>query len=173
MNFVEAISSCFRNYANFSGRAVRSEYWYWYLFVAIVLIVFGAIDQSLYPAPLEMGPFSYVTMAVVLALILPSLAVSVRRLHDIDRTGWWVLIAVTGTDPQLALAVAAGACNRSEPSMQRGPDLSKAVRTRRAWQACPVDQDKRADASNLAPVCASFRFCEVTTAAKLTADDCR
>jgi uncharacterized membrane protein YhaH (DUF805 family) len=84
-----------RNYANFSGRAVRPEYWYWYLFVAIVLIVFGAIDQSLYPAPLEMGPFSYVATAVVLALILPSLAVSVRRLHDIDRTGWWVLIAAT------------------------------------------------------------------------------
>ena len=37
MNFVEAIRSCFRNYANFSGRAVRSEYWYWYLFVAIVV----------------------------------------------------------------------------------------------------------------------------------------
>jgi uncharacterized membrane protein YhaH (DUF805 family) len=85
MNFLEAISSCFRNYADFSGRAVRSEYWYWYLFVAIVLIVFGAI----------MGPSSYVTMAVVVALILPSLAVSVRRLHDIDRTGWWVLIAAT------------------------------------------------------------------------------
>ena len=45
MNFVEAISSCFGNYANFSGRAVRSEHWYWYLFVAIVLIVFGAIDD--------------------------------------------------------------------------------------------------------------------------------
>ena len=42
-----------------------------------------------------MGLFSYVTMAVVLALILPSLAVSVRRLHDIDRTGWWVLIGAT------------------------------------------------------------------------------
>jgi uncharacterized membrane protein YhaH (DUF805 family) len=95
MNFVEAISSCFRNYANFSGRAVRSEYWFWYLFVAIVLIVFGAINGSLYPGPLEMGPFSYVTTAVVLALILPSLAVSVRRLHDIDRTGWWVLIVAT------------------------------------------------------------------------------
>jgi uncharacterized protein DUF805 len=76
MNFVEAISSCFRNYANFSGRAVRSEYWYWFLFVAIVLIVFGAIDESLYPGPLNMGLFSYVTMAVVLALILPSLAIS-------------------------------------------------------------------------------------------------
>ncbi|MGC1750924.1 MAG: DUF805 domain-containing protein [Pseudolabrys sp.] len=61
----------------------------------LVLIVFGAINGSLYPGPLAMGPFSYVTMAIVLALILPSLAVSVRRLHDIDRTGWWVLIAAT------------------------------------------------------------------------------
>ena len=84
MSFVEAISSCFRNYANFTGRAVRSEFWYWYIFVVIVLIVFGAINGSLYPGPLAMGPFSYVTMAIVLALILPSLAVSVRRLHDID-----------------------------------------------------------------------------------------
>ena len=95
MNFVEAIRSCFRNYANFSGRAVRSEYWYWYLFVAIVLIVLGAIDESLYSGPLQIGPFSYVTAAATLALILPSLATSVRRLHDIDRTGWWVLIGPT------------------------------------------------------------------------------
>lgn len=95
MSVAEAISSCFRKYASFSGRAVRSEYWYWYLFAAIVLFVFGAIDRMLYPGPLEMGPFSYVNIAVVLALILPSLAVSVRRLHDIDRTGWWVLIGPT------------------------------------------------------------------------------
>ena len=69
MNFGEAISSCFRNYANFSGRAVRSEYWYWYLFVAIVLFVFGAIDERLYPGPLEIGPFSYVYIAIALAFI--------------------------------------------------------------------------------------------------------
>ena len=69
MNFGEAISSCFRNYANFSGRAVRSEYWYWYLFVAIVLIVLGAIDERLYPGPLEIGPFSYVYIAIALGLI--------------------------------------------------------------------------------------------------------
>jgi uncharacterized membrane protein YhaH (DUF805 family) len=94
MTFVEAISSCFRNYATFSGRAVRSEYWYWYLFVTILSIVFGVIDEWLYPGP-QMGPFNYVNMAVVLALILPGLAVSVRRLHDIDRTGWWVLIGLT------------------------------------------------------------------------------
>jgi uncharacterized membrane protein YhaH (DUF805 family) len=95
MTFVEAINSCFRNYANFSARAIRSEYWYWWLFVAIVLIAFGLIDEMLYPGPLQMGFFSFVTAVVVLALILPSLAVSVRRLHDIDRTGWWVLIGAT------------------------------------------------------------------------------
>jgi uncharacterized membrane protein YhaH (DUF805 family) len=95
MSFVEAISSGFRNYASFSGRSVRSEYWYWCLFAAIVLFVFGTIDRSLYPGSLAMGPFSYINMAVGLALLLPSLAVSVRRLHDIDRTGWWVLIGPT------------------------------------------------------------------------------
>jgi uncharacterized membrane protein YhaH (DUF805 family) len=94
MTFVQAISSCFRNYATFATRAIRSEFWYWYLFVAIVLIVFGGIDQWLNPG-LSMGPFSFVNIAVGLALILPSLAVSVRRLHDIDRTGWWVLIGAT------------------------------------------------------------------------------
>ena len=91
MSFVQAISSCFQKYAVFSGRAPRSEFWYWYLFEVIVVSVLGGIDQSLNPG-LSMGAFSIVNMAVVLALILPSLAVAVRRLHDIDRTGWWILI---------------------------------------------------------------------------------
>lgn len=115
MTFVQAISSCFRNYATFSGRAVRSEFWYWYLFVAIILAVFGGIDQRLYPG-LSMGPFTLVNMAVVLALILPSLAVSVRRLHDIDRTGWWILISVTviGT-----IVLIYWACLRGAPGPNR------------------------------------------------------
>jgi uncharacterized membrane protein YhaH (DUF805 family) len=95
MNFIEAVSSGLQNYVNFSGRAIRSEYWYWVLFVIILCGVFGAIDEWLYPG-FQMGPFSWVNLAVVLASILPSLAVSVRRLHDIDRTGWWILIGVTG-----------------------------------------------------------------------------
>jgi len=45
MTLVQAISSCFRHYATFATRATRSEFWYWYLFVAIVLFVFGGIDQ--------------------------------------------------------------------------------------------------------------------------------
>jgi uncharacterized membrane protein YhaH (DUF805 family) len=85
MNFGQAISSCFQNYANFSDRASRPEFWYWYLFTVIVLT---GID-------LVLGHFSVVSGIVALALILPSLAVGVRRLHDIDRTGWWILIGAT------------------------------------------------------------------------------
>jgi uncharacterized membrane protein YhaH (DUF805 family) len=55
MNFVEAISSCFRNYANFSGRAVRSEYWYWYLFVAIVFVMFYRPSTSVFVRPIRVG----------------------------------------------------------------------------------------------------------------------
>ena len=94
MNFFEAISSGFRNYVNFSGRAIRPEYWYWILFEIIVVVVFGVIDEMLYPGA-RMGAFSVVNMIVVLGLLLPSLAVSVRRLHDIDRTGWWLLLSST------------------------------------------------------------------------------
>jgi uncharacterized membrane protein YhaH (DUF805 family) len=94
MNFFEAISSGFRNYVNFSGRAVRSEYWYWTLFVTIVMFVLGVIDQSLNPG-VGIGAFSIVNAIVSLALILPGIAVSVRRLHDIDRTGWWLLLSFT------------------------------------------------------------------------------
>ena len=94
MNILEAVSSGFRNYVNFSGRSVRSEYWYWALFATIVVGVFGVIDEKLYPGA-QMGAFSVVNIIVVLGLILPSLALSVRRLHDIDRTGWWVLLNLT------------------------------------------------------------------------------
>jgi uncharacterized membrane protein YhaH (DUF805 family) len=94
MNLFEAVSSGFRHYVNFSGRAIRSEYWYWTLVVTVVLVVFGVIDERLNPG-LEMGAFSYVNMIVSLALLVPSLAVSARRLHDIDHTGWWILLAFT------------------------------------------------------------------------------
>ena len=72
MNFFEAVSSGFRNYVNFSGRAIRSEYWYWNLFATVVVVVFGVIDEMLYPGA-QMGAFSVVNMLIVLGLILPSL----------------------------------------------------------------------------------------------------
>jgi len=91
MNFTQAITSGFQNYVNFKGRAARSEFWYWVLFAFIAGIVAGLIDLVLFGA----AGISLLQNLVGLALFLPGLAVSVRRLHDIDRTGWWILIAFT------------------------------------------------------------------------------
>jgi uncharacterized membrane protein YhaH (DUF805 family) len=96
MNFAEAIASGFRNYAKFEGRAARSEYWYWTLFVLLVAIAADVIDafafSSFRSATLELGPLGLISS---LALLVPGLAVSVRRLHDIDRTGRWLLLFFT------------------------------------------------------------------------------
>jgi uncharacterized membrane protein YhaH (DUF805 family) len=86
MGFGEAVRTCFSKYANFTGRARRSEYWYFVLFQVIVTIVANGVDYM-------MGT-GFIGGLVDLALILPSLAVAVRRLHDIDKAGWWVLIGI-------------------------------------------------------------------------------
>ena len=90
VTFGSAVSSVFRNYATFSGRASRAEYWWWVLFYILVSILLAAIDVVAFGSHAE-GPFSGVWGLVTL---LPALAVSVRRLHDIGRTGWWMLIAL-------------------------------------------------------------------------------
>lgn len=85
MSFIEAVKSGFSNYVNFADRACRSEYWYWTLFVILGSIVTMIIDAVI---------GIRLTDAIFgLAIILPGIAVSVRRLHDLDRTGWWVLLA--------------------------------------------------------------------------------
>src|SRR5262245_30107542 len=91
MTFGQAISSGFQNYVNFSDRAARSEFWFWTLFATLASIVGGIIDSLVFPGMIT----SPIQSVVGLALFLPGLAVSVRRLHDLDRTGWWVLIALT------------------------------------------------------------------------------
>jgi uncharacterized membrane protein YhaH (DUF805 family) len=90
MGFTEAISTGFRNYVNFSGRAVRSEFWFWVLFAILASIVAGIIDAVLF----GLDGSSAIESLVGLALFLPGLAVSVRRLHDTDRTGWWILLGL-------------------------------------------------------------------------------
>jgi len=98
VSFSTAILNCFKKYAKFKGRAMRSEYWWWQLFAGQIAALASSIDffflvisyfnnhrpESL----LYFTPFSGV---VGLILFLPSLAVFVRRLHDINRSGWWVL----------------------------------------------------------------------------------
>ena len=91
MNFSQAIASGFSNYVTFRGRAARSEFWFWCLFAGLVGLVANLIDISIF----GMNSVTPVAAIASLALLLPGLAVSVRRLHDIDRTGWWLLLVFT------------------------------------------------------------------------------
>lgn len=84
MSFSQAVSRGFSRYLTFGGRASRSEYWYWVLFTFIASIVLAIIDIVL--------PYSVLQIVFLLATLLPGLAVMIRRLHDLDRSGWWWLI---------------------------------------------------------------------------------
>lgn len=88
MNFIEAIQSGFRNYVGFKGRAQRSAFWYWALFAFLVGIACALIDAAIAPGS-QFGPLSTIAE---LALFLPGLAVSIRRLHDRDKSGWLYLL---------------------------------------------------------------------------------
>jgi len=80
MDFTTAVKTCLAKYVGFAGRARRSEYWYFTLFLVVVSVALGAAGLE------QVGSFfSVVTL-------LPSLAVGVRRLHDTDRSGWWLLL---------------------------------------------------------------------------------
>ena len=93
MSFGQAVRTVFSKYATFSGRARRSEYWWWYLFVTIVFVVAAIIDAA---AGLTFGDTTYaggwLGSIAGLVLLLPNLAVGVRRLHDTGRSGWWLLL---------------------------------------------------------------------------------
>jgi uncharacterized membrane protein YhaH (DUF805 family) len=80
-----------KKYAVFNGRARRMEYWYFVLFNIIVLIVLSLIDVLLGTFNIVQG-VGLLSGIYSLAVLIPTIAVTVRRLHDIDRTGWWILI---------------------------------------------------------------------------------
>ena len=82
-----------KKYAVFGGRSRRMEYWYFVLFNIIVSIVLGVIDGLLGTSGSYAGA-GLLSGIYGLAVLIPSLAVTVRRLHDTDRTGWWILIAL-------------------------------------------------------------------------------
>jgi uncharacterized membrane protein YhaH (DUF805 family) len=97
MTLTQSVSSCFKNYATFKGRASRSEFWFFYLFQIIVMVVLsiimgiGADSGSATIAMLGGGLYGIFSLAI----FLPTLAVFVRRLHDVNRSGWWLLINFT------------------------------------------------------------------------------
>ena len=79
---INAIETCLSKYADFSGRASRSEYWYFYLFVLIADLV------------LSYSKVPIVDQYASLVFLLPGLAVAARRMHDIGRSGWWMLVPI-------------------------------------------------------------------------------
>ncbi|MBA3668448.1 MAG: DUF805 domain-containing protein [Sphingomonas sp.] len=77
-------------FADFSGRAPRAEYWWFYLLFVILYLVVSIVDSMV--GVKAFGPYGILVALLSLALLIPSLAVGVRRLHDTDRSGWWFLI---------------------------------------------------------------------------------
>lgn len=106
MTFGESIKTCFSKYVTFSGRAQRSEFWWWMLFTWVTSMVLSGLDSVLFGTVTTYdGGFEASTNTPVLsgifslAVLLPSLSVAVRRLHDTDRTGWWywiILVPLVG-----------------------------------------------------------------------------
>jgi uncharacterized membrane protein YhaH (DUF805 family) len=79
LEFQEAVRVCFAKYVDFEGEASRSEFWWFFLFTGVVSFALALVSNKL------SGLFS-------LAVLVPFIAVTVRRLHDTNRSGWWVLI---------------------------------------------------------------------------------
>ena len=101
MSFGQAISTCFSKYATFRGRAGRPEFWYWVLFTIIVGVILNIVDslfgwQLITATNTETGNSltsyynaGWLSFIWSLVILLPTIAVSVRRLHDVNKSGWW------------------------------------------------------------------------------------
>jgi uncharacterized membrane protein YhaH (DUF805 family) len=122
MNFQEAIRSVLSQYAGFTGRARRSEYWYWYLATFIAYVVALILD-SIINIPLFVA-------VVALGAIVPTIAVGIRRLHDTDKSGWFLLIGLIPIIGAIVLIVFfvtdSGPDNQYGPSPKGEPNLGAA-----------------------------------------------
>lgn len=99
MSFPESIQVCLSKYADFSGRASRSEYWWFYLFCVLMswgASVVGALTMDENSAAIP-------SLLLNLAFMVPMVAAGARRLHDTNRSGWWQLLALTGVGVILLL----------------------------------------------------------------------
>jgi uncharacterized membrane protein YhaH (DUF805 family) len=115
VSFGDAVRDAFSKYATFTGRSSRSAYWWFYLFNILLLIAALAVDYAL-------GTSGVIYGLSALALLLPNIAVAVRRLHDAGHSGWWLLIALLPLIGAIVLLVFT--LQGSEPPNQwgNGPD---------------------------------------------------
>jgi uncharacterized membrane protein YhaH (DUF805 family) len=109
-----------RNYTGFSGRARRKEYWFFTLFNVLVVIALSMLDAMIGTFDAETG-YGALSTVYMLAVLIPSLAVSFRRLHDTNRSAWWLLLGLVpliGTLVLLVFMILEG----TEGSNDYGPD---------------------------------------------------
>lgn len=111
-SFVDAVKSAYKNYANFNGRAARSEFWWFYLFFIIVAYVPVILAPVLGRA--IGGLLGIISLIFVLGSIVPYIALLARRMHDNDKSGWFMLIPLYN----LYLAIIKG----TDGSNRFGPD---------------------------------------------------
>ena len=119
MNFFEAVKSAFSKYGVIAGRSVRSEYWYFTLFVTIGGFIFQVLATQNIDAQIPTG-ILITSLIFYLVTLIPHITVTARRLHDVDRSGWWVLITITiiGIIPYLYWV-----CKKGDEGENRfGPD---------------------------------------------------
>lgn len=104
MGFSATVRHNLRHYADFRGRAQRAQFWWWYLFLIVMQVVLNAVDGALglqvgetdlkvgdTAIPVVSDGVGVLSTVFGLAVVLPTLAVAVRRLHDTDRSGWWIV----------------------------------------------------------------------------------
>jgi uncharacterized membrane protein YhaH (DUF805 family) len=136
MSFPAAVRSVLTQYAGFTGRARRSEYWWFALFTFLVSLVASILDSIL---GTRLGSddnvwtgTGVISIIASLALLLPSLAVGVRRLHDTNRTGWWLLIGLIPLVGAIVLLVffvmdSTPGANRFGPNPKEAPQFGQGV----------------------------------------------
>ena len=93
ISFTSAVKLGFQRYFDFSGRSTRAEFWWWVLFGFLAAVVLTIVDNILGTNG-EYGGTGVITGLWQLATLIPGLAVTVRRLHDINKSGWWLLLGL-------------------------------------------------------------------------------
>ncbi len=106
MGFVEAVQEVFRKCLVFKGRSTRSEYWYWFLFIGICTIALIILEGFIWGTATHKNPDGSAVISLHpnndmlqiifgICMLLPNMAVTIRRLHDTDNSGWWYLLTFT------------------------------------------------------------------------------
>ena len=97
LNFFDSIKICFNKYLVVEGRASRSEYWYFSLFIFVMGLIIDFLDASMAGVPWLEYDVIYGPLSIILTIVtfMPTISVSIRRLHDLNKSGWWLLISFT------------------------------------------------------------------------------